>query len=485
MVKISKKISVSLVLLLLLLSFMLTMPVKAAAQENVGNEPYVTHNLPETLRVGDSLDDIADPCIHYHNLAPGELAILEPFNYRDIDELAFGLHMGGEDGNFVDDNGNVDSSGINHWFKTFYKPGVIENQPKYCYTDYPMEHYPSPGEFTPVGEPIKIKVEEPIITDNAPAAVKVGSQIQLNTELTNVGIENEKVSKYEECIAHDQDMDWVPYEDIIHKLAYQPSVEIIDGEEIVEQSNQDYSNTLYTSETLTFNSLGTVKLKITYHQINTCGGCLLDGLVNQFNDTRYHPERVITINVTESGLINDMISFSDEDTGIKLEAETGVVPPDTVMKVEEIKDGESFNLVNDALKGISDKWVAYDISLLADDVEIQPEGKVKIMIPCPMELNANKMVVYRVADDGTLTEVAFELDEAKENISFETERLGLYAIAEIEDEAVVTPGGQTNSNDVVKTGDYSDMKIFAVLSIVSLGVLVLGIIAGRKHIRSK
>ena len=102
-----------------------------------------------------------------------------------------------------------------------------------------------------------------------------------------------------------------------------------------------------------------------------------------------------------------------------------------------------------------------------------------------MELNANKMVVYRVADDGTLTEVAFELDEAKENISFETERLGLYAIAEIEDEAVVTPGGQTNSNDVVKTGDYSDMKIFAVLSIVSLGVLVLGIIAGRKHIRSK
>ena len=31
----------------------------------------------------------------------------------------------------------------------------------------------------------------------------------------------------------------------------------------------------------------------------------------------------------------------------------------------------------------------------------------------------------------------------------------------------------------------SDMKIFAVLSIVSLGVLVLGIITGRKHIRSK
>ena len=92
-----------------------------------------------------------------------------------------------------------------------------------------------------------IKVEDPVITHNAPYFVKKGTSIDFKTKITNTAYENAKISDRKENI---------PY--------YAPGVTVIDGGDIISQNGQDYSNTLSTDETLTFNETGTVTLKIAY-----------------------------------------------------------------------------------------------------------------------------------------------------------------------------------------------------------------------------
>ena len=155
--------------------------------------------------------------------------------------------------------------------------------------------------------------------------------------------------------------------------------------------------------------------------------------------------RQITFDVTVAAEAENTppIAIDDEKTGIKLETDDGVVPPDTVIQAEPVTEGGNFTIVNDALAQTSRKWVAYDISLLSDNVKIQPSGKVKITMPVPKGMNKNKMALFHVAEDGTLTQIPFALDETKDHLIFETDHFSLYAVAETDDANPSTgDGGQ-------------------------------------------
>ena len=155
--------------------------------------------------------------------------------------------------------------------------------------------------------------------------------------------------------------------------------------------------------------------------------------------------RQITFDVTVTAEAEDKppVAIDDKETGIKLETDGGVVPPDTVIQAKPVTEGGNFTIVNDALAQTSHKWVAYDISLLSDNVKIQPNGKVKITMPVPKGLNKNKMALFHVADDGTLTQIPFTLDANKQNLIFETDHFSLYAVAETNDDNPSTgDGGQ-------------------------------------------
>ena len=155
--------------------------------------------------------------------------------------------------------------------------------------------------------------------------------------------------------------------------------------------------------------------------------------------------RQITFDVTVAAEAENTppIAIDDEKTGIKLETDGGVVPPDTVIQAEPVTEGGNFTIVNDALAQTSRKWVAYDISLLSDNVKIQPSGKVKITMPVPRGMNKAKMALFHVAEDGTLTQIPFALDETKDHLIFETDHFSLYAVAETDDANPSTgDGGQ-------------------------------------------
>ena len=50
--------------------------------------------------------------------------------------------------------------------------------------------------------------------------------------------------------------------------------------------------------------------------------------------------------------------------------------PRPVIRAEEVKEGGNFAIINNAPEQTLDKWVAYDISLQSDGVEIQPDSEV-------------------------------------------------------------------------------------------------------------
>ncbi len=184
-----------------------------------------------------------------------------------------------------------------------YKPG----------TDYLNLSY---KEWKNLGCLGSVTVEEPVIKTNAPISVKVGSTLDLTTELTDTALKNLKTSEYEKYEEYEKNFviddyntsRWY-YDGDNNPVAYKPSVTVTDGADCVKQSAQDYTNTLTSSETLSFIKTGTVKLKISYKQFATDSNLLCSykydeekqETIEYKDDKRYNPEKIITIQVTEDG----------------------------------------------------------------------------------------------------------------------------------------------------------------------------------------
>ena len=326
-----------------------------------------------------------------------------------------------------------------------------------------------------VGGPIcTVTVEEPVITANVPTSVKVGNTIRLETALTNTSLKNLKVSEYEK-----EEDSW--YEGVENPVAYKPSVTIVEGQDCVVQSKQDYSNTLTSSETLTFKKTGTVKLKVAYKQINVADQ------INEewFQKRAYNPEKIITIRVTDdsttgsqptetkpsgsrpsdstsgsgstSGTAEPSASYpstgettvappptlppveeqpvvmTDEETGIKIGAEEGVLPPDTSLVVKPS---------NFVLTDAAGKFTAFDISLDNGGAKIQPNGKVQVSIPVPADYDRERLTVYHIAEDGTKSELPCSV--SGDTITFETDHFSLYVVAEKAADDNTLSGGEPN-----------------------------------------
>ncbi len=329
-----------------------------------------------------------------------------------------------------------------------------------------------------MGELGSIIIEEPVITADAPASVKVGSVLNLTTALTNTSLKNLKVSEYEERNSYGQ------YCGGENPVAYMPSVSILEGQDCVTQSDQDYSNTLTSSETLTFKKAGTVKLKVTYAQIAVYGQYDKE----QFEKIAYNPEKIITIQVTdgsgttapatggsttgtapaanppssagssaggsttggsagvsqspapgESSPAADPsaagtgsapapslppveerpVVLTDGETGIQIGAEEGVLPPDTALVVKP---------ADFVLTDAAGQFTAFDISLENGGARIQPDGRVQVSIPIPAGYDRERLAVYHIAEDGTRTELPSAV--VGEAITFETAHFSLYVVAE-------------------------------------------------------
>ena len=172
----------------------------------------------------------------------------------------------------------------------------------------------------------------------------------------------------------------------------------------------------------------------------------------------------------------ETVTTTDNKTNIKLNADTTVVPENTVLETKEVKEVKTLNIVKETLKEISTKYTTYDITLKSEGVAIQPNGKVQISIPIPSDYDKTKLTVLRVADDGTKTE--YDTKVEGEIAVIETDHFSTYVLAEknVTDTEVpkteeTAPKGE--KDDTPKTGTVEIIYyILPVMIISTLGIIV-------------
>lgn len=285
-----------------------------AAIPAMAKEPVsVRYNLPESIKIGETLPASMGEyeCIAYFDhLDPSQPGIYyHTADEQDLYSMFYPSHLGEGPYASIDENGTAQAIIMfTPEYQTAYAPGKLSFDFAYAYGDGSWDDAPSEDEYISVGEPFTVTVEEPVIETNAPEYVKAGSTLRFTTELTNTALENRDTAYYLDENNYDEN-GWLKMDssnfDLLHKIAYLPCVEVVEGQEIVKQSEQDYSNTLHSAETLTFTGTGTVTLKVTYKQFATCWSCN-SVFVSEGNPTgeyrTYNPETLITLHVTEDGI---------------------------------------------------------------------------------------------------------------------------------------------------------------------------------------
>lgn len=224
-----KKLSCLLLIFMLCLSLVQTEWVYA-------DEVRYEHAYPKTVKVGEIISS-GEYVVNVYGLEPN--TEYDGGLYHSEVRYLGGVASGGEV-QTTDANGNL--LNMFDYDVMAYKAGDIQ-------VGLVLENYDY--DFSEVYEVCSVKVETPIITHNAPERVKVGDIINFTTTITNTAYKDRKISDYSG-------------NKYFLETFYVPSVQIIEGANLVSQSEQDYTNTLKTAEKLTFTGSGTVKLKITY-----------------------------------------------------------------------------------------------------------------------------------------------------------------------------------------------------------------------------
>ena len=187
----------------------------------------------------------------------------------------------------------------------------------------------------------------------------------------------------------------------------------------------------------------------------------------------------IKVHREEQQTENSIVATSDKN--VRLDATTDVVPENTVIEVKTIEKSNITVLEDDM------NFVAYDIKLKSNGVEIQPNGKVKISIPVPDGFDTSKLVVYRIEDDGSKVEynVNIVTIDGKKYAQFETEHFSTYVLAETTKSDTTSaeltkPDITTETSskpehkldDTPKTGSFSILPYLVVTGIIISLILV-------------
>lgn len=184
------------------------------------------------------------------------------------------------------------------------------------------------------------------------------------------------------------------------------------------------------------------------------------------------------------------ITKTDTSTNIKLETTSNVVPENTQLEVKKLTTGNTYSIVEKAINNEVSKFVLYDITLKSNNTTIQPNGKVKISIPIPNGYDTSKIVVYRIAENGTKTKYDTTINNGY--VTFETDHFNNYVVAEettttnngsgTTTEPTETPKQPTTKpttsgklDDTPKTGADNTMSVISsivsVLSIIGIAIL--------------
>lgn len=148
----------------------------------------------------------------------------------------------------------------------------------------------------------------------------------------------------------------------------------------------------------------------------------------------------------------------DEATGITITASSSALDSNAVLEVQTVTEGELFEKVEEKVSSTLKSYVMYNINALVGGNSVQPNGMITISMPIPSTMNASKVELYLVKEDGTLEKVEGTVTTASARAAsssyvFQTSTLGSYILGE----KVSTTSGSTATKDL-EDGVY-DVKI--------------------------
>lgn len=155
--------------------------------------------------------------------------------------------------------------------------------------------------------------------------------------------------------------------------------------------------------------------------------------------------------------------------GLVLSAVENTFEKDTVVKAEVIeKTAKNYEKVDNALKDVANKFVAYEITATKNNVKVQPNGTVTATFDIPSDFDTTKTTVYYVADDGKTEELTTTVDAATRKVTAKLTHFSTYVVAE-------KTNVETN-NDITDGGNNENTPISPWIIVVII-VLVLAVVA--------
>lgn len=111
----------------------------------------------------------------------------------------------------------------------------------------------------------------------------------------------------------------------------------------------------------------------------------------------------------------------------KVEDEKGVLPEDTAIMARYITGGTVFDAASEKMATIADNFEVFSVSLTdANGSAVTPAENVKIYLKAKSTFDRNKIVVYAMNEDGSLTEIA--CDGYGKYVVFETTHTGNFIV---------------------------------------------------------
>ena len=455
------KITSLLLAVIILFAAMSSTILSASAEES---QPTVTWSLPQSIKVGQAINDFETQpftSLFYATV----LNLPSEYNYVKVhnnggDDLYGRAQVGGfafdtdEDGNRAYISESDGKIGAFPFGAKFYKPGNFSLQLEAFngYWDDTNNKWIY-NKTLKLGEPYAFTVEEPVITSNAPASIKTGSTVDFTTALTNTALENESLTDIDNPDDWIIDDDYFHYEKDPYAIIYRPSVTIIEGADLVTQSNKDYTNTLKTSENLTFTKSGTVKLKVTYEQTFASSEAS-DGVTN------YNSEKIIIINVADEDIqIPETTAKTTEISGRMLD-NSGTPMANVVVAlfsnpITAVTDSNGYF----TLKDVPVSETAHTLRVFATEADlakyIADPNSVK-------PLAEIKNVVITETDGKTVITIDGKTVDFTDGVMFQVGADG---------NIIVNPP-TSDTTKSPETGDNTNMALMLALMALSAGVLV-------------
>lgn len=172
------------------------------------------------------------------------------------------------------------------------------------------------------------------------------------------------------------------------------------------------------------------------------------------------------------------INVTDSTTGIKVEADKGVFPEGVEQVVTQITSGADYDKAASVLSDVGKKFRLFEIHFELDGAEVQPNGIVTVYYPIPEGYDADKVVLYRINEDGTKTLIKGTVENGFYKVM--TKSFSTYALVE---QGSTIPDAENSANvgsDIPQTGDSTNVLLFALLAMASAGTLGILLISRKR-----